>query len=126
MTFAGRYGFPNLVLGAIDVDADVKYGDYQYRTGVAMSSRSRFETVAFGALDDSVFDFRILFDWLQRERGAEQIGVTGLSLGGFTTAMLARNSATPVTSVVMPISFARNERRLRTRTRDSVPVRRDR
>ena len=56
MTFAGRYGFPNLVLGAIDVDADVKYGDYQYRTGVAMSSRSRFEMVAFGALDNSVFD----------------------------------------------------------------------
>lgn len=55
-TFAGRYGFPNLLLGAIDVDADVKYGDYQYRTGVGMSPRSRFETVAFGALDNSVFD----------------------------------------------------------------------
>ena len=41
------------------------------------------------AVAQSVFDFRILFDWLQRERGAEQIGVTGLSLGGFTTAMLA-------------------------------------
>jgi len=41
------------------------------------------------AVAQSVFDFRILFDWLQREREAEQIGVTGLSLGGFTTAMLA-------------------------------------
>lgn len=41
------------------------------------------------AVAQSVFDFRILFDWLQRERGAEQIGVTGMSLGGFTTAMLA-------------------------------------
>ncbi len=41
------------------------------------------------AVAQSVYDFRILFDWLQRERGAEQIGVTGLSLGGFTTAMLA-------------------------------------
>ncbi len=41
------------------------------------------------AVAQSVFDFRILFDWLRRERGAEQIGVTGLSLGGFTTAMLA-------------------------------------
>ncbi len=41
------------------------------------------------AVAQSVFDFRILFDWLQRERGAEQIGVTGLSLGGFTAAMLA-------------------------------------
>lgn len=41
------------------------------------------------AVAQSVFDFRILFDWLRQERGAEQIGVTGLSLGGFTTAMLA-------------------------------------
>lgn len=56
MTFAGRYGFPNLVLGAINVDADVNYWDYQYRTGVAMSARSRFELVAFGARDQSVFD----------------------------------------------------------------------
>ena len=56
MTFSGRYGFPNLLLGAIDVDADVNYWDYQYRTGVAMSSRSRFEMVAFGGRDNSVFD----------------------------------------------------------------------
>ncbi len=56
MTFAGRYGFPNLVLGAINVDAEVDYWDYQYRTGVAMSSRSRFEMVAFGGADKSVFD----------------------------------------------------------------------
>lgn len=41
------------------------------------------------AVAQSVYDFRILFDWLQNERGAEKIGVTGLSLGGFTTAMLA-------------------------------------
>jgi len=56
MTFAGRYGFPNLLLGAIDVDAEIDYWDYQYRTGVAMSSRSRFETVAFGGRDSSVLD----------------------------------------------------------------------
>ena len=56
MTFAGRYGFPNLILGAIDVDANVNYWDYQYRTGVAMSPRSRFEIVALGGRDDSVFD----------------------------------------------------------------------
>jgi hypothetical protein len=56
MTFAGRYGFPNLVLGAIDVDADVEYWDYQYRTGVEMSSKSRFEMVAFGGRDGSTFD----------------------------------------------------------------------
>jgi pimeloyl-ACP methyl ester carboxylesterase len=41
------------------------------------------------AVAQSVYDFRILFEWLQRHRGVEQIGVTGLSLGGFTTAMLA-------------------------------------
>lgn len=56
MTFAGRYGFPNLILGAIDVDADVNYWDYQYRTGVAMSPRSRFETVAVGGRDRSTID----------------------------------------------------------------------
>ncbi|MGB8221812.1 MAG: TonB-dependent receptor [Polyangiales bacterium] len=56
MTFAGRYGFPNLLLGAINVDAQVNYWDYQYRAGVAMSPRSRFELVAFGGRDDSVFD----------------------------------------------------------------------
>lgn len=56
MTFAGRFGFPNLILNAVNVDADVNYWDYQYRTGVAMSSRSRFEMVAIGGRDDSVFD----------------------------------------------------------------------
>jgi hypothetical protein len=56
MTFAGRYGFPNLVLGAVNVNAEVDYWDYQYRTGVAMSSRSRFEIVAIGGRDDSVFN----------------------------------------------------------------------
>lgn len=56
MTFAGRYGFPNLILGAIGVDASFKFWDYQYRTGVAMSAKSRFEVVAFGAGDESVVD----------------------------------------------------------------------
>ena len=56
MTFAGQYGFPNLLLDAIGVDAHVNYWDYQYRTGVAMSSRSRFEMIAFGGKDNSVFD----------------------------------------------------------------------
>jgi hypothetical protein len=56
MTFAGRYGFQNLVLGAIGVDADVNYWDYQQRTGVAMNSKSRFEMVAFGGRDRSSFD----------------------------------------------------------------------
>ena len=56
MTFAGKYGFPNLLFGAIGVDSSVNYWDYQYRTGVDMSKRSRFEVVALGARDDSVFD----------------------------------------------------------------------
>ena len=41
------------------------------------------------AVAQSVFDFRILFNWLQREQGVEQVGVTGLSLGGFISSMLA-------------------------------------
>ncbi len=56
MTFAGRIGYPNLVLGAIGVDASVNYWDYQYRTGVDMNARSRFEMVAIGGRDSSVFD----------------------------------------------------------------------
>jgi hypothetical protein len=56
MTFSGRYGFPNLLLGALNVDATVDYWDYQYRADVAMSSRSRFQVVAFGGRDNSVFD----------------------------------------------------------------------
>ncbi len=35
------------------------------------------------AVAQSVFDFRVLLNWLQREQGVEQVGVTGLSLGGF-------------------------------------------
>ena len=41
------------------------------------------------AVAQSVFDFRIMLDWLQRERGVDQLGVTGLSLGGFIASMLA-------------------------------------
>ena len=56
MTFAGRFGFPNVLFDAIGVDSSVNYWDYQYRTGVDMSKRSRFEVVALGARDDSVFN----------------------------------------------------------------------
>src|SRR5512139_1520360 len=42
------------------------------------------ETVA-----QAVFDFRIFVDWLQEVRGVEHLGVTGVSLGGFTSAILA-------------------------------------
>jgi len=79
MTFAGRYGFPNLVLDAIDVDANIDYWDYQYRTGVAMSSRSRFEVVAFGGRDSSAFDAsdpmdRLAFDLQFHRAEARFIG----------------------------------------------------
>ncbi len=79
MTFAGRYGFPNLLLGAIDVDSEVDYWDYQYRTGVEMSSRSRFELVAFGGRDSSVFDAsqpreRLAFDLQFHRAEARFIG----------------------------------------------------
>lgn len=56
MTFGGRIGFPNLILNAVDVDASAEYWDYQYRTAVDMSARSRFEIVALGARDRSVID----------------------------------------------------------------------
>ncbi len=56
MTFSGRYGFPNLVLGALGVDARVDYWDYQYRFDAPISARARFELVAFGARDSSAFD----------------------------------------------------------------------
>jgi hypothetical protein len=56
MTFSGRIGYPNLILGAIGVDASVDYWDYQQRTGVQMGARSRFELVAIGGRDASVFD----------------------------------------------------------------------
>jgi pimeloyl-ACP methyl ester carboxylesterase len=41
------------------------------------------------AVAHSIFDLRILIDWLAAERGVEQVGVTGISLGGFTSALLA-------------------------------------
>ncbi len=56
MTFSGAYGFPNLLLGALNVDATVDYWDYQYSADVEMGSRSRFQVTAFGGKDNSVFD----------------------------------------------------------------------
>lgn len=41
------------------------------------------------ALAQAVTDFRALFDHLVDERGAPSVGVTGISLGGYTTALLA-------------------------------------
>jgi pimeloyl-ACP methyl ester carboxylesterase len=40
------------------------------------------------AIIEAVFDFRILLDHLER-RGAPRVGVTGLSLGGYISALLA-------------------------------------
>lgn len=36
-----------------------------------------------------VHDFRLLMNWLQEENGVEKIGVTGISFGGYTAALLA-------------------------------------
>lgn len=41
------------------------------------------------ALANAVFDLRIFLDWLAAERGIESMGVTGISLGGLTTALMA-------------------------------------
>jgi pimeloyl-ACP methyl ester carboxylesterase len=41
------------------------------------------------AFGQAVFDFRILLDHLQRVLGVKDVGVMGVSLGGFTSALLA-------------------------------------
>ncbi len=41
------------------------------------------------AFGQAVHDFRILMDYLETQRGVTSMGVTGISLGGFTTALLA-------------------------------------
>ena len=60
------------------------------------------------AVGQSVMDARIYIDWLLRERGAPAVGVTGVSLGGFTSAMLA--AVEPRLSFAVPnvpvVSFA--------------------
>lgn len=40
------------------------------------------------AIANSVYDFRIVLDYLE-SRGVDQFGVTGISLGGYTSAILA-------------------------------------
>lgn len=41
------------------------------------------------AVAQSVMDLRILIDWLMNVRGVPKIGVTGVSLGGYTSSVLA-------------------------------------
>ncbi len=41
------------------------------------------------AFGQAVFDIRTFVSWLEREQGVDQIGVTGISLGGYTSALLA-------------------------------------
>jgi esterase/lipase len=41
------------------------------------------------AFAQGVHDARMYIDWLQDERGVEKIGVTGVSLGGLTSSLLA-------------------------------------
>ncbi|MCO4762700.1 MAG: alpha/beta hydrolase family protein [Myxococcales bacterium] len=50
------------------------------------------------AFAQGVHDFRVFLDHLMNDRGVEQVGVTGISLGGCTTALIA--------SVEPRISFA--------------------
>ncbi len=52
------------------------------------------------AFGQAVFDFRILVDHLMDERGVPRVGVTGVSLGGFTSALLA--SVEPRLSFAIP------------------------
>lgn len=41
------------------------------------------------AVAQSVMDLRILIDWLTKVRGVPKVGVTGVSLGGYTSSVLA-------------------------------------
>lgn len=41
------------------------------------------------AFGQAIHDFRILLEYLTERRGATRVGVTGISLGGYTTALLA-------------------------------------
>src|SRR5690606_15307753 len=41
------------------------------------------------AFGQAVHDFQALLDYLQHTRGVTEVGVTGVSLGGFTSALLA-------------------------------------
>jgi len=41
------------------------------------------------AFAQAVYDFRTLLDYLFEDRGVTRVGATGVSLGGFTTALLA-------------------------------------
>ena len=41
------------------------------------------------AFCQAVYDFRIFLNHLQRVRGVSEVGVTGISLGGYTSALLA-------------------------------------
>ncbi len=67
------------------------HGDRQSRTS-PFSGHGYFAGGPSGineAVAQSVMDFRALVDWLMRERGVEKVGVTGVSLGGFTSSVLA-------------------------------------
>lgn len=41
------------------------------------------------AFGQAVFDFRALLDWLEVNHGVREVGLTGVSLGGYTSALLA-------------------------------------
>jgi len=41
------------------------------------------------AFGQAIHDFRVLMDYLETQRGVTEVGVTGISLGGFTSALLA-------------------------------------
>jgi len=60
------------------------------------------------AWGQAVADLRVLMAWLRDEHGVGPIGVTGISLGGYTTALLAsiEPSLAFAVPIVAPASFA--------------------
>jgi pimeloyl-ACP methyl ester carboxylesterase len=63
----------------------------------------------------SIHDLRVLVDWM-RARGAKRVGLMGMSLGGYTTALAATldpvDFLVPIIPVASLADFARDSRRL--------------
>jgi pimeloyl-ACP methyl ester carboxylesterase len=61
-------------------------------------------------MGQAICDLRVLLGWLRRERGVDKIAVTGVSLGGWTSALLASidedlEAVIPNVPVVSPVDL---------------------
>jgi len=60
------------------------------------------------AFGQAVADLRVLMRWLRQERGSGPLGIIGMSLGGYTTALMAglEPSLAFAVPIITPCSFA--------------------